>query len=79
VEAVCGKTKESPKVGMSWRQAYLIAKTLRSDDCDFVTYSLVGLEVEGEFGIVTFDDDFGRLLDGLDIVLAHAQDLIFCS
>ena len=45
--------------------AYLVAETLRGDDGDFVTYSLVGLEIEGEFGIVAFDNDFGRLFDGL--------------
>jgi hypothetical protein len=46
-------------------QQYLVAKTLRGDDGDFIADALVGLEVEGEFGVVAFDDDFGRLLDGL--------------
>jgi hypothetical protein len=45
---------------------YLVAKTLRGDDGDFIADALVGLEVEGEFGVVAFDDDFGRLLDGLE-------------
>lgn len=43
----------------------LVAQTLRGNDGDFIAYSLVGLEVEGEFGVVPLDDDFGGLLDGL--------------
>ena len=48
---------------------YLIAKTLRGDDGDLVADALVGLEVEGEFGVVALDDDFGRLFDGLERVV----------
>jgi uncharacterized protein (UPF0371 family) len=59
-------------------QAYLVAKTLRGDNGNLVAYSLVGLEVEGEFGVVSFDDDFRRLLDGLNIELVHAQNLVVC-
>lgn len=47
------------------RRAYLVAKTLRGNNSDFIADALVGLEIEGEFGVITFDDDFGRLLDGL--------------
>lgn len=45
--------------------AYLVAKTLRGDNGDFIAYSLIGLEVEGEFWVVSFDDDLGGLLHGL--------------
>jgi hypothetical protein len=46
--------------------SYLVAKTLRGNYSDFITDALVGFEVEGEFGVVAFDDDLGRLLDGLE-------------
>ena len=46
-------------------RAYLVAKALRGDNCDFIANALVGLKVKGEFWVVTFDDDFGRLFDGL--------------
>ena len=46
-------------------EAYLVSKTLRGNDGNLVAYSLVGLKVEGEFWIVALDDDFGRLLNGL--------------
>lgn len=45
--------------------ADLVAKTLRGDDGDFIAYALVGLEVKSELWVVAFDDNFGRLLDGL--------------
>ncbi len=57
-------------VGLDWVSAerglegggsgvYLIAKTLGGDDGDFIADSLVGFEVEGEFGVVALDDYFG--------------------
>lgn len=42
-----------------WIATNLVAKTLRGNDGDFIAYSLVGLEVERELGVVSFDDDFG--------------------
>lgn len=39
--------------------ADLVTKTLRSNDGDLIANTLVGLEVEGEFGVVPFDDDLG--------------------
>ena len=45
--------------------ADLITKTLRSNDGYLIADTLVGLEVEGEFGVVAFDNDLGRFLDGL--------------
>ena len=45
--------------------ADLVAKTLRSNDGDLIANTLVGLEIEGEFGVIPFDNDLGRFLDGL--------------
>ena len=44
---------------------YLVPQPLRGYDGDLVTYSLIGLEVESEFGVVALDDDFGRLFHSL--------------
>ena len=52
---------------LRWR-ADLITKTLRRNDRDFIADALVGFEVEGKLGIVTFDDDLGGFLHGLPIV-----------
>ncbi len=45
--------------------ADLVTKTLRSNDGDLIANTLVGLEIEGEFGVVPFDNNLGRFLDGL--------------
>lgn len=37
----------------------LVAKTLGSNDGDLIANALVGLEIESEFWVVAFDDDFG--------------------
>ena len=47
------------------RRAYLVSKTLRGNNGDFIADALVGLEVKGELGVVPLDDHFGGLLDGL--------------
>lgn len=57
------KTKEMRRRSVG--RTYLVAKTLRCDDGDFIADAFVRLEVEGEFGVVPLDDDFGGLLDGL--------------
>jgi hypothetical protein len=44
---------------------YLVAKTLGSNDCDFIAETLVGLEIESETRVISFDNDLGRLFDGL--------------
>jgi hypothetical protein len=36
---------------------YLVAKTLRRNNGDFIANALVGLEVEGELGVVTLNDN----------------------
>jgi hypothetical protein len=45
--------------------AYLVAKSLTSNDGNLIADAFVGLEVKGEFGIVPLDDHFGRFLDRL--------------
>lgn len=63
---------------MTWVFTHLVAKTLRGNDGDFIADSLVGLKVESELGVVSLNDDLGRLLDGLDCdKLAFVQDFSF--
>jgi hypothetical protein len=50
---------------------YLVAQTLRGYDGNFIADSLVGLEVEGEFWVVAFDNDLGGLFDGLRSNATH--------
>ena len=45
--------------------SHLVAKTLRSNDGDFIADTLVGFEVKGELGVIAFNDHFCRLLDSL--------------
>jgi hypothetical protein len=47
------------------RKTNLVAKTLGGDDSDLIADTLVGLEVEGELGVVTLNDDLGGSLNGL--------------
>jgi hypothetical protein len=53
------------------RTSHLVAKTLGSDNGDFIADSLVGLEVEGELWVVSLDDDLGGLFDGLRSNATH--------
>lgn len=57
-------------------QAHLVAQPLARDDCNFIAYPLVRLEVEGEFGVVAFDDDLGRLLDRLCANATHVGGVV---
>lgn len=57
----------SSRVGIS----HLVAKALGSNDSDLITDTLVGLEVQGELGVVTLNDDLGGLLDGLGTNATH--------
>lgn len=52
---------------LRWRLEFtnLVAKTLGGDDSDLIADTLVGLEVEGQLGVVSLDDDLGRSLNGL--------------
>lgn len=60
---------------MLLRATYLISQSLRCDDSNFVTYSLIGLEVESELWIVSLDDDLGRFLDCLCSYATHLGEL----
>lgn len=51
--------------GIELSFSYLVAKTFRSDNGDFVADTLVGFKVESELWIVTFDDYFCGFFDGL--------------
>ena len=46
-------------------RTHLISETFTSNDGDLIANTLVGLEVQSQFWIITFDYDFGRFLDGL--------------
>lgn len=43
----------------------LVSQSLRLDGSDFVTQSLVGLEIHGQLWIVLFNQSLGGTLDGL--------------
>jgi len=49
----------------------LVAKTLRGNDGNFIADSLVCLEIEGQLGVVSLDDDLGGLLNGLGSDATH--------
>lgn len=49
----------------------LVPQTLASNDGDFIADPLVGLEVQGQLGVVTFDYNFGGFLDGLRANATH--------
>jgi hypothetical protein len=51
--------------------SYLVAETLRGNDCNLIADSLVGLEIEGQLGVVSLNDDLGGLLDGLGTNATH--------
>jgi hypothetical protein len=51
--------------------SHLVAKTLGSNDGDLITDTLVGLEVEGQLGVVTLDDDLSGALDCLGTDATH--------
>ena len=50
---------------------YLVAKGLGGYDGDLLDDPLVGVEVEGQLGVVLLDDDTSCLLDGLSSDTAH--------
>ena len=43
----------------------LVSQSLGLDSGDFITKSLVGLEIHGQLWIVTFNQSLGGTLDGL--------------
>ena len=46
----------------------LVAKALGCDNGDFIADTLVGAEIQCQFGVVALDYYFGGLLDGLHTV-----------
>jgi hypothetical protein len=52
----------------------LVAETLGGDDGNLVANSLVGLEVQGQLGVVPLNDDLGGLLDSLCSNATHVGD-----
>lgn len=60
-----------------WIISHLVAKTLRGDDSDFIANALVGLEVEGELGVVSLNDDLGGLLDSLKMVSFSSRTRLY--
>ena len=46
-------------------RAYFVAKTLRCDNGNLITDTLVGLEIESELWVVPLDYDLCGLFDGL--------------
>ena len=59
-----------------WWVRYLVSQSLRSDNGNFIAYSLVGLEVEGELWVISLDNDLGGLLDGLCSNATHLGGLL---
>ena len=55
---------------------YLVAETLGGDDGNLITDPLVGLEVQGELGVVPLNDDLGGLLDSLGTNATHFDGVV---
>jgi hypothetical protein len=53
------------------RWSYLVAEALGCNDGNLIANSLVGLEVEGQLGVVSLNDDLGGLLNGLGTNATH--------
>lgn len=43
----------------------LVSQSLGLDSCNFITKSLVSLEIQGQLWIVTFNQSLGGTFDGL--------------
>lgn len=54
----------------------LVAKTLGGNDGDLIADALVGLEVEGQLGVVALNDDLCGALDGLGTDATHFGGLL---
>lgn len=46
-------------------RTYLVPQSLTRNNRNLIAYPLIGLEIEGEFRVVSLDHELGRLLDGL--------------
>lgn len=56
----------------------LVAEALGSNDGDLIADTLVGLEVQGELGVVSLNDDLGGLLDSLGTNATHFGGIAGC-
>ena len=56
---------------------YLVAERLRGDEGNLLNDPLVGVEIEGELGVVLLDDDTSSLLDGFGSDTTHDGERIF--
>jgi len=57
-------------------KTHLVAEALGGDDGDLIADALVGLEVEGQLGVVPLNDDLGGLLDSLGANATHLDGLV---
>lgn len=55
---------------------YLVAEALGGNDGNLIADPLVGLEVQGELGVVPLNDDLGGLLDGLGTNATHFDGVV---
>ena len=56
---------------------YLVAERLRGDEGNLLNDPLVGVEIEGELGVVLLDDDTSCLLDSFGSDATHDGQRIF--
>merc|ERR1719180_434361 len=52
----------------------LVSQLLAWNNGDFFTYTLVGVEIEGQFHVVFFDDDTSGLFDRFSTNATHDGD-----
>lgn len=55
---------------------YLVAEALGGNNGDLIADALVGLEVQGELGVVPLNDDLGGLLDSLGTNATHFDGVV---
>jgi hypothetical protein len=53
----------------------LVAQALRGNNGNLIAEALVGLEIEGEAGVVPLNDDLGGLLDCLRSDATHCTEM----
>lgn len=69
--SIPSRQSRSSFVQFSIRPTHLVPQPLAGNQSNLIAYSLVRLEVEGEFGVVALDNDLGRLLDRLRSDTTH--------
>jgi len=72
--------KFSHHSGLCWssvRDLYLVTEGLGGNEGDFLNDPLVGVEIEGELGVVLLDDDTSCLLDSFGSDATHdSEDIL---